>query len=187
MTAIAHDGSIRDPRTLERITNELAGAFGMEETEPRVKFYEHAVRDQKREREQQQRIEAGAEEIARPFFKVADYVEIRFPDVKDYISRPVKDEDRRTYPQQWAAYQARKERGGSRTELAVLPEMGAVEQAICDHLRLTYIEDLIEYVEQQPQILDIFGELHTILDSAKRWRSFRKPRMKLVNGELKEA
>lgn len=53
----------------------------------KVRFYEHTKR-------------VGPKE-----FKSVDMISVRSPGVKDYISRPVTDDDKANYPREWEDYQ----------------------------------------------------------------------------------
>jgi hypothetical protein len=179
---IADDGSVRDPRHLQQIVDAIAGP----KPDLMVRFVEHAKRDHKAEQEQQERIDAGSGEVARPYFKSTVYIDKRHKGQKDHMSKPATQEDKRNFPNEWAAFQAAQEQPAKHA-IALLPGNSVCTQAIFDHLRIEYIEDFLVFTEEHPEILDIFNELRPMLEVAKRWRTFMKPRLKLIEGELKNA
>lgn len=176
---LATDNSVTDPRLLAEIEHMIVGQPG----EIRARFYEHAKRDHRAEAEQQQRIKEGSDEVARPFFKSAVYIETKAKGQIDFAARPATDQDQRDYPREWAAFQATKNTPPKHS-INLLPGNTVVTQAIFDELRLQTIEDFIEFTEKQPKIMEIFTELAPLLEAAKRWRTFMKPRLRLVNGEV---
>lgn len=176
--SIAHDNSIRDPQELQRIEESILG----KRSKVRVRFFQHAARDAKAEAQQRDRIEAGSTEIARPFFKMVPYIERRHQDQKDYMSRIATEQDRRDHPKEWAEFQEATEKPPKHA-IELLPGNNVVTLAIFDELNILYIEDFLEFAERKPEILEIFSELLPLFEAAKRWRTFMKPRLKLVEGK----
>lgn len=178
---LAHDNSIRDPRELKQIEEAIIGPNGR----IHVRFVDHAARDASKEAQQRDRIEKGSDEVARPFFKRVPYIEKRFEGQKDFISKPATEQDKREHRQAWEEYQKIAGRP-PRHAIQLLPGNDVVTLAIFNELNILHIEDFLEFSEQHPDTLDIFEELKPLLDAAKRWRTFMKPRLKLVNGEMKD-
>lgn len=175
---IASDNSIRDPRHLQEIERAIAGP----ESELIVKFVEHARRDHKAEGEQRKRIEEGSDEIARPFFKTAIYIQKRFKGQIDHIAKPASDADKREYRREWEEFQSRKGIPDKHS-IQLLPGNDVCTQAVFDELNVQTIEDFLDFADQKPEIMDIFSELKPLHEVAKRWRTFMKPKLRLVNGE----
>lgn len=177
---LAHDESIRDPNELRQIEEAIIGKRG----QLHVRFFDHAARDAKAEAQQRDRIENGSDEVARPFFKRVPYIQKRHDGQKDYMSKPATDEDRRQHPKAWADYEAQRDKPPKHS-VELLPGNDVVTQAVFNELNIFFIEDFLLFAEQHPQTLEIFAELKPLLEHAKRWRTFMKPRLKLVNGEIK--
>lgn len=176
---LATDGGAIDPRHLQEIKQAIIGP----ESEQIVRFYEHARRDHRKEQEQQERIKEGSGEVARPFWTSAVYIEKRFKGQIDYIAKPATDQDKRENPREWAAFDANKGKPPKHS-VRLLPGNDVCTQAAFDELRIEYIEDFIAFAEAKPEILEIFSELAPLLETAKRWRTFMKPRLKLVDGKV---
>lgn len=176
---IASDNSIRDPRHLKEIERAIVG----DESELMVRFLEHAKRDHKAEQEQRKRIAEGSDEVERPYFKKAAYIEKRHKGQIDYMSKPATEQDKRDFPQQWERFEQSKNQP-PKHHISLLPGCGVCEQAIFNELNITAIEDFLEFSEKSPEILSIFDELGPLLEVAKRWRTFMKPRLKLVEGKV---
>ena len=176
---IAGDNSVRDPRHLAEIEQTIVGP----PSELIVRFFEHARRDNQAENEQKKRIDEGADEIARPYWKKAVYIERRFKGQIDHMARPASDQDKREYRQAWEEFKANQDKP-PKHDIRLLPGNGVCTQAVFDELNIQTIEDFLYFTEKNPDILAIFGELQPLVEVAKRWRTFMKPRLKLVNGEL---
>lgn len=179
---IATDNSITDPRQVRDIEQAIIHD-GKPIPKLRVRFFEHAAKDAAAEARQRDRIEAGSGEVARPYFKRALYIEKRHEDQKDYITKPATERDKREFRDAFEAFEAQKDQP-KKHSIQLLPGADVVAQAIFNELNLLYIEDFLEFSEAKPEILDIFDELRPLLEVAKRWRTFMKPRLKLVNGKI---
>ena len=176
---LATDNSVTDPRLLAEIENMIVGQPG----EIRARFYEHAKRDHRAEAEQQKRIKEGSDEVARPFFRSAVYIETKARGQTDFAARPATDEDKRQYPREWAIFEQNRDKPPKHS-IQLLPGNTVVTQALFNELRVETIEDFLEFVERQPKIMEIFSELVPLLEAAKRWRTFMKPRLKLIDGKI---
>lgn len=176
---LAHDNSITNPQELQKIEEAIIGPKGR----LTVRFFEHAARDAKAEAQQRDRIEAGADEVARPFFKRTLYIEKRHEDQKDYVAKPATDRDKREFKAAYEAFEANKDQPPKHS-IQLLPGVDVCALAVFNELNLLYIEDFLTFAEQKPEILDIFDELKPLYEVAKRWRTFMKPRLKLVNGKI---
>ena len=171
---LAHDGSINDRGLLKTIERTLVG----EAPDLMVKFYEHARRDHKAEAEQRKRIKEGSDEVERPFFKKAVYIQKKFKGQPDYNSKPATEQHKREFPAEWEAFKATQGQPPKHS-VSQLPGADVCELAIFEELNIEYIEDFLQFSEERPEILEIFTELQPLYDNAKRWRTFMKPRIKL--------
>lgn len=178
--SIASDNSVVEPHVLREIEQSIAGP----PSELIVSFTEHARRDHKAEAAQAQRIKEGADEIARPFFKADVYIQKRFRGQIDYMAKPATDKDRREHAAEWREFLANKGKPAKHS-IQLLPGNDVCTQAVFDELNIRTIEDFLEFAERKPETISIFHELAPMLEVAKRWRTFMKPRLKLVNGDLK--
>jgi len=179
---IGHDNSVQDPRHLAEIENAIL--HNGEKPKVIAWFVDHALRDHKAEREQQERIRQGSAETARPFWKTVPYIRKHYKGQADSIARAATDEDRREFAQEWADYQAKRELP-SKHSIKLLPGNNVCTQAAFDELGLTTIEDFMDHVAKHPNILEVFDELIPLHEAAKRWQTFMKPRLKLINGEVR--
>lgn len=86
-------------------------------------FYRHSVRN-----------EVKSKEAGTPIFEARDHVKIFHPGEKDCLDRPVKELDKRRFPQQWMAYQSGREQIADGTPLDILfpgsPEVVATMRAL---------------------------------------------------------
>jgi hypothetical protein len=123
--------------------------------------------------------EAATEASGRPRYKNEPFIAVREKGTKDYISRPVKDDDRRRFPRAWKAWEARI---GIKTTLPLelLPGMRPAQLRELQELGITSVEALAAHVGDLGELT----ELHTL---AKRLISLSKPRLRLVDGQLTEA
>ena len=180
---IGHDNSVRDQRHLQEIENAIL--HDGNKPELIAWFIDHAVRDHKAENELKERIKAGSDEVARPFWKKVPYIQKHYRGQTDSIARAATDEDRRQFASEWQAY-VDNQNGTKKHSIKLLPGNNVCVQAVFDELGLTTIEDFISHMETHPNLLDIFSELQPLHETAKRWRTFMKPRLKLVDGALQE-
>jgi len=171
---IASDGSISDPRHLAEIQAAIQG----EPSKLIIKFIKHAKRDHKAQNKQAERIAAGSSEVVRPYYKEVLYISKKYRGQIDHISKPASEQDKRDYPAEFAVFEASKDLP-TKVSIVLLPGNGVCEQAVFDHLGINTIEDFMLHMEQHPDILDVFSELSPLLEAAKRWRTFMKPRIKL--------
>lgn len=176
--AIAHDNSINDPNELRMIENAIIGPRG----ELTVRFVDHAAPDPKAMGAQRKRIEEGSDEVERPYFKCKPYIEKKHKGQKDFVAKPATEKDKREFPEAWAEYQAQKDTPPKHS-IQLLPGNDVCTQAVFNELNIVYIEDFLTFTEEHPEILEVFDELVPLLEAAKRWRTFMKPRLKLVNGK----
>jgi hypothetical protein len=110
------------------------------------------------------------------------FIERRHKGQKDYISRPAKESEKREYPREWAVFQEQQGKP-PKHHISLLPGCDVLALAVFDELNISYIEDFLIFAEERPEIIDIFDELVPLLENAKRWRTFMKPRLKLVEGK----
>ena len=68
-----------------------------------VSFYEHA-----------RKVGVGK-------YAAVDYIKVRAPGFRDYMSRPATDDDKASYPKEWDAYQGGKQADTGETPLTMLP------------------------------------------------------------------
>lgn len=176
--AIAHDGSISDPAELRRIENSIIGPA----SELTVRFIDHAAVDAKAMGEQQERIKNGSGEIARPYWKTTPYIEKKHKGQKDFVAKPATERDKREFAEAWAEYEKQKDTPPKHS-IELLPGNNVCTQAAFNELNIMYIEDFLAFCEDHPETLEIFDELVPLHEAAKRWRTFMKPRLKLVNGK----
>lgn len=180
---IAHDNNITNPKDLKQIENAVL--HNGEAPELHVTFFVHATTDHKAEAQLRDRIEQGSGETVRPIFKESVYIQKRHQGQVDFMSKPANDQDKRDFPDEWQAFEEQRKKP-EKHGIQLLPKNTACIQAVFNHLNIYFIEDFLDFVEQQPNILDVFDELVPLHEAAKRWRTFMKPRLKLVNGEIKD-
>lgn len=133
--------------------------------EPKVRIYPHAVRDE----------DASAAEGI-PVYREMPYIEVRIPDDRDYLSRPVTDDDRRNYPAAWAAYESR---GADPLHLRSL-RMGPARFMELAERNVHTVEQLAAYTDALPPNLESFRL------AARRVLTALKPRYAIIDGEMKE-
>lgn len=59
-------------------------------------------------------------ETGKPVFESADFVRIQQPGERDYVERPVRDDDRVRWPRQWAAYESQQQQAPDGTPLDLM-------------------------------------------------------------------
>lgn len=118
----------------------------------------------------------ATERDGRPRFVNVPYVAIRPKGERDYVSRPVSEEDKRRFPRAWASWTAR-QAAQVKPSVALLPGIRPAALRELEALGLRDVEQLAAY--EGP-----LGDLEEFRTLAKRLASLSKPRMRLVNGSL---
>lgn len=97
---------------------------------------------------------------------------------KDFISEPLTDEHKYRFPRSWGWWQAQKDRQ-AKTPVSLLPGITAAEIMELADLSITDVEALAG--------ADVPEELDPLKAMALRLRTLSKPRMRLIDGQLRAA
>lgn len=85
-----------------------------------------------------------SERLGRPVFKTKPYIKIEFPgDNLTSIDRPLREEDKREYPQAWERYQKKEHMQIDGTPLAHWPMMTRLQVAELNALNIWSVEQLV--------------------------------------------
>lgn len=171
------------PADEAKITEELFG----KRPAARARFFLHGAKN-----------EGATLAAGYPVYEDRVYVEVRIPDSKDFVSRLAQPADFHDFPQAYAHFE--RVRDWKQHALELLPHVTAAQLATLRDLGFFTIEQLAGHTpETAPWTKhregDLFpglrGELPASLADlkllAKRYVNFaNKPRLRLVDGELKE-
>lgn len=133
-----------------------------------VAIYENAVYD-----------DEATQLAGRPRYRNAPFIAVREKGTKDFVSRPVNDDDKRRFPRAWKSWEARIG-GKAALPLELLPGMRPAPLRELRDLKIESIEALAAYDGD-------LGDLNEFRVLAKRLGSLTKPRLRLVDGQLQEA
>lgn len=133
-----------------------------------VAIYENAVYD-----------DEATQLSGRPRYRNAPFIAVKEKGTKDFVSRPVLDEDRRRFPRAWKAWEARNGASAG-LPLELLPGMRPAQlrelREINETGGITTVEALAAYEGE-------LGELESFRVQARR---LVKPRLRLVEGKLEQ-
>lgn len=132
-----------------------------------VAIYENAVYD-----------DEATQASGRPRYRNAPFIAVREKGSKDFVSRPVNEDDKHRFPRAWRSWEARI--GANKVlPLELLPGM---RPAALRELRDIKVESIEALAAHEGEL----GELSDFRVLAKRLGSLSKPRLRLVDGQLQE-
>lgn len=154
---------------------------------PRARFYLHGAKQ-----------EEASQTNGYPVFEDRVYVEIRIPDSTDFMSHPATPGDIRQHPEAYKLFE--RARDWKQHPLELLPSVTPAILATLKSLGLHTIEQLAAHTSENAPWLkaddgdpfpilkgELPASLHETQATAKRFMSFNKPRMRLVDGKIVEA
>lgn len=121
----------------------------------------------------------ATEASGRPRYRNAPFIAVKEKGTKDFVSRPVNEDDKRRFPRAWQAWEARKNTAAP-LPLELLP---GIRPAALRELREIGIQSVEALAECDRTDL---GELDQFRVLARRLRSIHKPRLRLVDGKMQE-
>lgn len=153
---------------------------------PRARFYLHGAIN-----------EEQSQQAGHPVYEDKVYVEIRMPDATDYMSKLATPTDFRQHPEAYKLFE--RIRDWKQHRLDLLPGITPAQLATLRALSLHTIEQLASHTPETAPWLTredgdpypkLAGELPASLEpiktTARRYVSFCKPRLRLVDGRLQE-
>jgi len=121
-----------------------------------VAIYENAVYD-----------DEATQSAGRPRYRNAPFIAVREKGTKDFVSRPVKNDDKRRFPRAWKSWEARN--GASApVPLDLLPGMRPAQLRELKEIGITSVEGLADCDRSD------LGDLDTFRQLARRLRSISK-------------
>jgi hypothetical protein len=93
-------------------------------------------------------------------------------DPKNIMERPMREEDKKRWPEFWKAYQDNEEPDIDGIPLDEFPQITPAEREKCKRLHLRSVEDLANYPDAQIQ--DLGGRGHALQKAAREYIDYRK-------------
>lgn len=121
----------------------------------------------------------ATEASGRPRYRNAPFIAVKEKGTKDFVSRPVNDEDKRRFPRAWKAWEARIDKNPP-LALELLP---GIRPAALRELREIGIHSIDALAECDREDL---GDLDAFRVLARRLRTLSKPRLRMVDGQIQE-
>lgn len=98
---------------------------------------------------EQREDQAASDEAGHPVYTDVPYVKIITPgNDKEIINRRVKDDDKKRWPKQWAAFQANKKIEYDGTPIEQWPQVSAAQAATLKAMNVFTVEQLAEIADQ---------------------------------------
>lgn len=116
--------------------DESTGEVRQGGPKPLISVFDHAICDR-----------AATDRIGTPQFIEVPHITIKYRGQRDYITRRLREEDKKNYPEAWARYQAEKMEAASLG--APLDKLPAFTAAIAAELRLRGIQDIETLAEAE--------------------------------------
>jgi hypothetical protein len=157
----------------------IAQAMGEDKSQPHVMFFDHAVFSKDL-----------TEKSGRPRYIEKAYIR-KIPSAPDLIVRdvfdaPANDEHKRQFPEQWAAYLARKSELDMYTPpIEALPTMTVARKAELHALKIRNCRDLIDYqgdLDELEPLRDVAKKIMGIANGLRNRREVSEEREVVQNG-----